>query len=344
MKEDKERILRYLLQLIDRDEADYAKKTVKAFAASTSTVYSYVTQLVKAGRLERDAKKASGLALPTRQFCFIYRTADKLSEDLIFQRDIEPLLVDLPRNVYNVWYYCFTEMMNNAIEHSAAKEIQCLVETNEIKTRISIMDDGIGIFHNIHNYLLETTGEDVPERECAGYLLAGRFTTAKERHSGEGVFFTSHMLDDFLIYSSGIAFTRNAFTDKQYDFSEKQQKELEMGTIVLMALSNRSPKEPAEIFDRFSDADNGFYKTEIPMAHLFPNRYPVSRSEARRLFEMIRKFREVTLDFTNIEMVGQAFVHEFFLILAPQTPEQKITLQNVPPRVSATIARVKNTV
>ena len=59
---------------------------------------------------------------------------------------------------------------------------------------------------------------------------------------------------------------------------------------------------------------------------------------------MIRKFREVTLDFTNIEMVGQAFVLEFFLILPPQNPEQKITLQNVPPRVSATIARVKNTV
>ena len=339
MKEDKARVIRYLLEQINLDEADYAKKTTRAFALSSSTVYNYVAQLLKAGELVRNPNTASGFALPLATKTFTFSTAQKLSEDIVFSAHIRPLLADLPKNVLDIWYYCFTEMMNNAIEHSAAKKIVCKVERNKLMTAIAISDDGIGIFRNIRNYILETTGEDVPEQECPAYLFAGRFTTAKERHSGEGVFFTSHMLDQFVILSSGVAFARNDFSDVQRIIPGNRKS----GTTVLMLLSNATAKTAEEVFNRFSDADNGFNKTEIPMAHLFPNGYPVSRSEARRLFSMISKFQEVTLDFTNVENLGQAFVHEFFLILAPQNPSQSITLKGVSPRVAAMISRVKNT-
>lgn len=339
MKETKERILLYLLQLIDRNDPNYAKKTVEAFGVSSSTVYNYVQGLLLDKKLVRNTTSRLGLALPSTERSFFYSTSDKLSEDRIFHSDIEPLLAGYPKNVYAIWYYCFTEMMNNAIEHSDAKKIGCVVSWNALRTRIMIFDDGIGIFRNIHNYLRETTGEDVPERECAGYLLAGRFTTAKEHHSGEGIFFTSHLMDLFAICSSGIVFRRNDFSDAQFALPDMPE-----GTAVCMELSNHTRKRVDEVFNRFSDVEEGFFKTEIPMAHLFPNGYPVSRSEARRLFGMIRDFREVTLDFAGIESVGQAFVHEFFVILSPRNSEQKIILKNVPDGVKRMILRVKNTV
>ena len=339
MKENKVRILRYLLQLIDRDDPKYAKKTVDAFAISTSSVYNYVQQLLRDGELVRDSSKKTGFSLPAKTFSFSYSTDAKLSEDRIFQTDIEPLLAGVPRNVYDIWYYCFTEMMNNAIEHSGAKDIVCRVTANALQTRIMISDNGIGIFRNISDYLKETTGEDVPERECAGYLFAGRFTTAKEHHTGEGIFFTSHLLDRFVIYSSGVVFTRNDFSDAQFDLAG----DLPGGTAVNMVLSNTSSKKLVDVFNRFSDVETGFTKTEIPMAHLFPNGYPVSRSEARRLFGMIRDFREVTLDFAGIENVGQAFVHEFFVLLPKENPDQTVTLKNASKNVERMILRVKNT-
>ena len=303
MKADKERVIRYLLEQINLDEPDYAKKTTKSFSVSLSTVYNYVAQLLKTREITHSEKTKTGLSLPLRTKTLSFSTDQKLSEDIVFSSHIRPLLVDLPKNVLDIWYYCFTEMMNNAIEHSGAQKIICKVEQNKLHTAIAITDDGIGIFRNIRNYLLETTGEDVPERECPAYLFAGRFTTAKERHSGEGVFFTSHMLDQFVILSSGIAFARNDFSDVQRIISGNRKS----GTAVLMLLSNSTAKTAEEVFNRFSDPDNGFYKTEIPMAHLFPNGYPVSRSEARRLFTMISKFQEVTLDFKNVESLGQAF-------------------------------------
>lgn len=339
MNENKERILRYLLQLIDRNDPQYAKKTVEAFTVPTSSVYNYVQQLLRDGELVRDPKKKSGYSLPTKRKSFSYSTDAKLSEDRIFQTDVEPLLAGVPRNVYDIWYYCFTEMMNNAIEHSGAKKISCIVLRNALETRIAILDDGIGIFRNIRNFLRETTGEDVPERECAGYLLAGRFTTAKERHSGEGIFFTSHLLDQFAIWSSGVIFTRSDFSENQLDVPIRGQN----GTIVYMELSNTSSKRSVDVFNRFSDVETGFSKTEIPMAHLFPNGYPVSRSEARRLYGMIRDFREVTLDFAGIENVGQAFVHEFFVLLPRENPDQTVTLKNTSESVERMILRVKNT-
>ena len=339
MKENKERILLYLMQLIDRNEADYAKKTVAAFSVSSSTVYNYVNELLRKGELVREPKRECGLLLPSDNHTFLYSTEKPLSEDRIFGSDISPLLAALPKNVYQIWSYCFTEMMNNAIEHSEAKIILCKVETNRLQTKIAIIDNGIGIFRNIRNYLLKTTGEDVPEGECAGYLLAGRFTTAKEHHSGEGIFFTSHLLDRFSIHSSGIVFKRDDFSDVQQDFPSEEAG----GTGVFMALSNQSPKTAEEVFNRFANAENGFYKTEIPMAHLFPSGYPVSRSEARRLYGMIGKFEEVTLDFSNIDMIGQAFAHELFIVLAQKTQGQTIVLKNLPERVAAMILRVKNT-
>lgn len=340
MKTEKERIFRYLLQQIDRNVPDYAKKTVETFGVSPSTVYNYVQGLARDGKLIRDPQKKSGWSLPSKQYSFSYSTDGKLSEDRIFHADIEPLIDGVPRNVYLIWYYCFTEMMNNAIEHSGAKEILCCVTVNDLKTRIELSDDGIGIFKNIRNYLLETTGEDVPERECAGYLFAGRFTTAKENHTGEGIFFTSHLLDRFAILSSGVVFSRNDFSETQFVLPE----EVPEGTAVFMELSNNSSKRSVDVFNRFSNVEDGLFKTEIPMAHLFPNGYPVSRSEARRLFGMIRDFREVTLDFAGIESVGQAFVHEFFFVLPRQNPEQKITLKNASNAVERMILRVKNTV
>ena len=48
--------------------------------------------------------------------------------------------------------YSFTEMFNNAIEHSESEKISCYVECNYIETTILIMDYGVGIFKKIQDY------------------------------------------------------------------------------------------------------------------------------------------------------------------------------------------------
>ena len=126
--------------------------------------------------------------------------------------------------------------------------------------------------------------------------------------------------------------------DTQHSFPKQEN-----GTFVLMRLSNHSKKTLSDIFSRFSDCDDGFFKTHIPIAHMFPNGAPVSRSEARRLCHMISQFKEVVLDFQNVEEVGQAFVHELFVVWQNSSPAVKLEVINANESIQWMIKRVKNT-
>ena len=75
--------------------------------------------MVQDGIIEPSNSKVK-YVLKSKVFSFKYKTADDLEEDRIFNRDILPLISDYPINVIEITRYIFTEMMNNAIDHSNA--------------------------------------------------------------------------------------------------------------------------------------------------------------------------------------------------------------------------------
>jgi len=334
-KENREQIISYILKLISAGDKDVVKKTVDAFEISKSTVYNYVKELCQDGVLEKEGTKYK---IVSKRREFVYENNGRLSETRIFNNDIAPFFKGLEKNVYGIWQYAFSEMMNNAIEHSSSDKITVWVSTNPLETTIVIFDNGIGIFKNIQNYMKKEYDEEIPLDECATLLFAGKFTTAKSMHSGEGIFFTSHMMDNFYIYSDNVIFTRNNFTEEQ-NISENDGQ----GTMVCMSINNHTKKTAKEVFDRFSNIDEGFIKTQIPIAHIFPYGNPVSRSEGRRLGELIGKFQEVNLDFCGVEEVGQAFCHEVFIVWQGRHPDVKLNVLNANEDVDWMIKRVINT-
>lgn len=333
-----EQIKQYILKLIDAKDKDFALKTVEAFGVSKSTVYNYVKKMCGDAVL----KKVDGMMPPyelvTVSHKFEYDTGGSLGEDKVFRADIQPLLKEFEKNVFSAWQYAFTEMMNNAIEHAKATKIVVLLLKNALKTSIVIADDGIGIFKNIQTFMKEERGEDVPLDECVSLLFAGKFTTAEKFHSGEGIFFTSHLMDEFVITSDNMFFSRNNFTDAMI-----QGLEGPSSTIVSMSLSNQTKKTTKEVFDRFADMEEGFIRTHIPIAHMFAYGNPISRSEARRLAALIAEFKEITLDFTGVEEVGQAFCHELFVVWQRNNPDMIIRIAGACEDVDFMIQRVKNT-
>jgi len=235
-------------------------------------------------------------------------------------------------------------MMNNAIEHSNAENISVAIYQTCLDTQILIVDDGVGIFKHIQNFMKESKNEIVSLRECVSLLFAGKFTTAKQYHTGEGIFFTSHIMDEFIIYSDDNFFTRNNFTSIQVeDENLHNQLEMETGTIVKMTLSNDTKKTLSEIFNTFAPVDEGFVKTTIPVAHMFAGGNPVSRSEARRLLESISPFHDITLDFSGVEEIGQGFAHELFVLGKQRYPHINLRTIKTCKNVEDMITRVINT-
>ena len=332
----KDQVINYILKLIHANDKKILSKTLEAFNGdvSKSSVYNYLNELCKKNIIR---KEGSSYFLVSTEYLFGYDNFN-LGEDRIFSRDIEPLFKNFPKNVFSAWRYAFTEMMNNAIEHSNATQIVVTVRTNALETTVYISDNGIGIFKNIQEYVAKENNQDLSLEECASLLFAGKFTTAKSMHSGEGIFFTSHLMDRFIIFSDNIVFSRDNFSD-----SDPTYTKLEKGTLVIMSLNNQSKKTTREVFDRFSNVDDGFIKTQIPIAHIFSGAGPVSRSEARRLGELIVKFKEVDLDFSNVDEVGQAFVHELFIVWQNRNPNILLNVLNANDDVDFMIKRVKNT-
>ena len=130
----------------------------------------------------------------------------QLEEHKIFD-DIEhnfQNLAKFPENIKSIFEYAFSEMFNNAIEHSKSEKIKFSVGLNK-NTLFFIVDDfGVGVFKNIMEKRRLNS-----EMEAIQDLLKGKTTTAPKLHSGEGIFFTSKAGDEFILDSYGYELTVN---------------------------------------------------------------------------------------------------------------------------------------
>ena len=337
---DQEKIKNYILRLIKAGRKDYAKSTTEAFNISKSSVYNYVKQMESDGIIE---KKDGSYILKTNGYHYFFKNDGTLGEDRIYNQFISQH-IQFKKNTNAIWNYAFTEMMNNAIEHSESENIYVSIYQNRLNTQILIKDEGIGIFKKIQNFIKESRNETISLQECVSLLFAGKFTTAKQFHTGEGIFFTSHIMDEFIIYSDDNFFTRNNFTSAQIEDSNLHSfLHMEKGTAVMMTLNNNTKKVLSEVFNTFAPVDEGFIRTTIPVAHMFSGGNPISRSEARRLLECIALFNDIDLDFSGVDEIGQGFAHELFVLGKQKYPHINLRTVNTCKTVEDMIKRVINT-
>ena len=241
------------------------------------------------------------------------------SDTLPYDICLEQKIKHLNENVQRIWLYGLSEMINNVIDHSNAENMKLIVLQNYLTTSVLLIDDGVGIFEKIKSHF---NLSDLDEAICE--LFKGKLTTDAANHSGEGIFFTSKMMDSFLIYSDGKIFTSSKFDDD----SVLDANEIVQGTCVYMSLSNFTHKTTKEIFDQYSDIDGGFNTTKIPLKNIFDGA-PVSRSQAKRVCNRLEQFTEAILDFDGIEWMGQGFAHQIFIVFKNAHPEISIVPQNM---------------
>ena len=330
-KEKRERIKEYLLEKTAEGRENAAMKACEAFGITKTTAYRYLREMERDGMIE---KRDGSWRLVVRQETIFLNAAelDNASEDDIYFQHILPLLNGLPENVLNIWYYCFTEMMNNVLDHSDAGEVRIMVSRDYMKTSIVLEDNGIGIFKKIQEYF-HYPSPDIAILE----LFKGKLTTDSENHSGEGIFFVSRILDRFAVIFNGKIFSHTDYQESLQELRAESEEMFSTGTTVLMELSNASRKTAKEIMDQYADPDGGFTKTRIPLKNLFPS-YPVSRSQAKRLANRLESFEEVELDFSGLKEIGQGFAHQLFCVFHRQHPEVKL----IPYNTSLDVQRMIN--
>jgi hypothetical protein len=211
-------------------------------------------------------------------------------------------------------------MMNNVIEHSESPKCRVSLALDPYRCGFTIRDLGVGVFFNIHKKL-ELPDEGTALRE----LLKGKTTTMKEKHTGEGVFFTSKLGDSVVFRSHKLTLMFNNLRNDVFLAEGRFFK----GTEVNFRISRNSRRRLDRVFLEFAPEDFNyrFERTKV-LVKLYQTEY-VSRSEARRLLSGLDKFKEVILDFKGVRSIGQGFADEVFRVFKAQHPEITMRVENV---------------
>jgi len=332
-------VRRFIIANVEKHPRDICRVVAQKFGISRQAVNLHLRRLVDEGALEATGatNNRSYTLASLSSWSEVYSIAEHPTEDRVWYRDLAPHLGSVPQNVSDIWHYGFTEMFNNAIEHSEGVAISVDLKKTAASTELSICDDGVGIFRKIQTALgLEDARHSVLE------LAKGKFTTDPARHSGEGIFFASRMFDEFVILSGEVFFS--------HEFPEVEDWILERercatGTLVAMTLSNHTSRTTKKVFDRFTsgDDDYGFTKTVVPVnLARYGDDNLVSRSQARRLLTRVDRFRIVMLDFKGIDAIGQAFADEVFRVFPSRHPEVKVLEINARSAVKRMISRARS--
>ncbi len=333
-----EKIRRFILGHVEQHPSDISKKTAEHFGITRQAVHRHLRHLVtEKALLEHGQTRSRSYKLaPTLEWRKVFTSLPELAEDVIWRNEIAPTIGQLPENVMHIWHYGFTEIFNNAIDHSEGTAIRVDVRKNAATTEITISDNGVGIFKKI-----QTALGLLDERHAVLELSKGKLTTDPSRHSGEGIFFCSRMFDDFGILSGGVFFS-HVFGDSEDWILEHESIDR---TIVWMKLDNHTSRTSKKIFDQHTTGEGyRFDKTIVPVKIAqYGDEQLISRSQAKRLVAGIEKFKIVIFDFSGVDMIGQAFADEVFRVFAKRHTGVNLKHINANAEVMKLIERATST-
>jgi len=237
-------------------------------------------------------------------------------------------------NVGSIFDYAFSEMLNNAIEHSLSAKIDVDVNTLDDFVIFTIRDFGIGVFKNVMK-----ERKMASEFDAALEVLKGKTTTMPKAHSGEGIFFTSKIADVLTIESYSLRLTVDNSID---DIFLEEIKPSIKGTKIIFKINKYSCKHLSEIFAKFQvdPSDYAFNLTEYKVKLYALGTVHVSRSQARRLLSGLDKFKKIILDFEGVPSVGQAFADEVFRVFKIRHPDIEVESINMSKTVEFMVGRV----
>jgi len=330
-KIDRQLLKQFIIEHVEKHPNDVVALTATNFGISRQAVHNHIKRLIEDNIVAVEgATKGINYKLKEESHNFHIDITPSLREDEVWREKIVPVLPEIRKNVLDICCYAFTEMLNNVIDHSESESAEVIVRINAASISFLIVDYGVGIFSKIQHALkLSDPKHAILE------LAKGKLTTDPQKHTGEGIFFTSRVCDDFDILSESIYFHGQKDNDWLLD-REKHSR----GTAVFLDINRHTTRTTEEIFNEYasSDDDYGFTKTKVPVKLLkYEGEELISRSQAKRLIVRFDKFKEVILDFDGVKKIGQPFADEIFRVFRKQNTSTNLNWINVNENIEKSI-------
>lgn len=339
----REEIKKYILRKIALDDKEMISKAMDSFGISVTSVKRYIKELVECGSIMAQPDCSCGYCLTEHIIEHEIPLGQQLEEDRLYDTLIKGNLNNCNTNTLRIWQYACAEILNNAIEHSRGMNIRIIVYSNILFGRVVIVDDGVGVFQTLLEYMAGHGWDHPCADDALLELYKGKFTSDADRHSGEGIFFSSKVMDEFIIWSDnrvykcGYGIGTETIEHRLLAYSSRMRR---IGTMVMMTIENETDRNLSEVFDMYTDIEEGFIRTSIPVKEACLTGEPVARSQARRICNRLDEFKEVILDFNRVEVMGQGFADELFRVYALAHPQVMLRPVNMTSEVERMIRHV----
>jgi anti-sigma regulatory factor (Ser/Thr protein kinase) len=260
----------------------------------------------------RAAKYYPGFASNEINHLELIKERQGLSEYAVFEEVVRRMQINarLNKNCLTIFDYAFTEMLNNAIDHSQSEKVWINVDIDHANITFIIKDLGIGAIESIKR------GFEISDDFLAlEHLFKGKQTTAREAHSGQGIFFTSKAVDIYKIATSNMEFTIDNMTADEF----LRDLRLRKGTTVTCKIKLNTRRKIRDVFDKYTGDDYEFNQNIVKI-NLSKHKRLMSRSEAKRLLLGLDEYAVLDFNFKNVDEVGQGFCDEVFRVYATRNP------------------------
>ena len=259
-----------------------------------------------------------------------------LQEDLPWSRDFAPFFA-LPREVARMAQHAFTELLNNAVDHSGGSQVTVSMRQTPLQLQMLVSDDGCGIFERIE------AAHAIADPTLAMLELSkGKLTSQPDRHTGRGLFFASRLADVFDLHANAQAFQYRGFGDCNWHPSRPLPRQ---GTSIYLAIALDTARTLDGVLRAHSlDGDGyGFERTVVPLRLLAGDGGALdSRALARRVAARLHAFKCAELDFSGIGEIGHGFADELFRVAEREHPATQMVPVALSPRVGAMAAAARS--
>ncbi len=330
-----------ILVLISDSKAGLsAPEIAKNLDLSRQMVVRYLSELVQAKNLVKTGSTKNARYLIYQKDLsskdlqiHLVKNLKGLEEDTVFSE--VSLRLGLPKKCSQktlaILKYAFTEMLNNAIDHSKSEKAEIDFKVEQKEVFFQVRDYGVGVFERVKkSFNLDDHFSAVE------HLLKGKQTTDPSRHSGQGIFFTSRVADRFILKSNETELTIDNRRDDYFLKDVPKSK----GTWLEFRISRQTRKELREVFNEFSNDDFEFDKNSVRVKLTAENNL-VSRSEAKRLLVGLELYERIEFDFNKVKTVGQGFADEIFRVFQSSHPKIVLSYTHAEPAIAFMIERAR---
>jgi anti-sigma regulatory factor (Ser/Thr protein kinase) len=313
---------------------DLAAHLVQRLACSRRVAFSLLRQLVAAqwlvvaGGTPRKPVHAPGaLRQVVRQYPLL-----GLQEDLPWKRDFAPFFA-LPGEVRRMAQHAFTELLNNAVDHSGGSTVTVSLRQTPLHLQLLVSDDGCGLFERVaQSFAIDDPALAMLE------LSKGKLTSQPERHSGHGLFFSARLADVFDVHANRAGFQYRGWDAASWHVTRAAPH---TGTSVYMAIALDTRRTLDSVLRAASSSGGyGFERTRVPLRLIGDGQALASRADARRVASRLEGFQHAEIDFSGIDDVGHAFADELFRVFRRLHPGVELAPVGMTPRVSAMLQSV----